>query len=237
MRIRRAVIKIKKAIDSILLRSKVSYAQSGEDIIADYFFQNIGISKPTYIDIGANHPFKGSNTYLFYLKGGKGICIEPDITLIKTLKKKRPNDLVLNLGVSIEKASEANFYHFKGHYRAWNTFSLADAEKKQNESGIPFNVSTVRLETVNDIIQAYHPGHINFMSLDVEGWDLQILKSIDFSIFKPELVCVESIGFSLNNILGKNSEMIDYMQTQGYSEYANTNLNTLFCRNDTLKLS
>ena len=237
MQIQRAYIKIKKAIDSILLRSKVSYAQSGEDIIADYFFQNIGIRKPSYIDIGANHPFKGSNTYLFYLRGGKGICVEPDISLIETFKKKRPNDLILNMGVSVEKASEADFYHFDGHYRAWNTFSLADAENKQKESGIPFSVCAVRLETVNDIIKLYQPGHINFLSIDVEGWDLQILKSIDFSILKPELICVESINFSLNNILGKNSEMISYMQTKGYTVYADTNLNTLFCRNDTLNLS
>jgi FkbM family methyltransferase len=232
MNLTRIFTKFKKAVDTIQLRSKVSYSQSGEDIIADYFFESINISKPVYVDIGANQPIKGNNTYLFYLKGGKGICIEPDITLIPSLKSARPRDIILNIGISTSVTSEADFYHFHGHYNAWNTFSKEDADKKSNESGIDYKISKVQLDTVGSMLKKYNMEKVNFISLDVEGLDLQILKSIDFNIIRPELICVETIEFSLNNTVKKNNEITSYMLTKGYRVYADTNLNTLFCRND-----
>ncbi|WP_407520285.1 FkbM family methyltransferase [Lacibacter sp. MH-610] len=232
MNLQRIFTKFKKAVDTIQLRSKVSYSQSGEDIIVDYFFESIGISKPTYADIGANQPVKGNNTYLFYLKGSRGVCIEPDISLISTLKQKRPGDLILNLGISTSVSAEANFYFFDGIYSAWNTFSKEDADQKMKESGLAYRQTKVKLETVENIINQYQLGHINFISLDVEGWDLPILQSIDFSRIRPEMICVETITFSLHNTMQKNADIINYMLTQGYKVYADTNLNTLFCRND-----
>lgn len=232
MNLSRIITKLKKAADTIQLRSKVSYSQSGEDLIADYFFESIGIKHPAYIDIGANQPIKGNNTYLFYLKGSKGICVEPDISLISLLKKARPRDIILNMGVSVTVAAEADFYFFDGHYNAWNTFSKDDADKKSKESGIAYRKSKVQLETVENIADTYNFQHVNFISLDVEGLDLAILRSIDFKKLKPELLCVETIEFSLNNSLNKNQEIINYMLSQGYRVYADTNLNTLFCRND-----
>lgn len=232
MNLSRVITKLKKAVDTIQLRSKVSYSQSGEDIIADYFFESIGISKPVYVDIGANQPIKGNNTYLFYLKGSKGICIEPDITLIPSLKRIRPHDIILNIGISTSVASEADFYYFHGHYNAWNTFSKEDADKKSNESGIAYKISKVQLDTVGSMLKKYNMEKVNFISLDVEGLDLQILKSIDFNVIRPELICVETVEFSLNNTVNKNNEIASYMLTKGYCVYADTNLNTLFCRND-----
>lgn len=232
MNLSRIFTKFKKAADTLQLRSKVSYSQSGEDLIADYFFESIGIKQPTYIDIGANQPIKGNNTYLFYLKGGKGICVEPDISLISSLKKARPRDVILNIGVSVTVAAKADFYFFDGHYSAWNTFSKEDADKKSKESGIVYRQAKVQLETVGNIADEYDFQMVNFISLDVEGLDLAILKSMDFNKIRPELICVETIEFSLNNTMNKNQEIINYMLTQGYRVYADTNLNTLFCRND-----
>lgn len=232
MNLHRIFVKLRKAVDTIQLRSRVSYSQSGEDIIADYFFESIGISNPSFLDIGANQPVKGNNTYLFYLKGSRGVCIEPDVSLIPSLKKMRPRDLILNSGISTSVSSDADFYFFEGHYNAWNTFSREDAEKKKIESGIAFRQAKVKLDTVENIINQYQLGHVNFISLDVEGWDLPILKSIDFSRIRPEMICVETIAFSLQNTVEKNKDIIEFMLTRGYRVYADTNLNTLFCRND-----
>jgi hypothetical protein len=60
---------------------KVSYSQSGEDVIVDFIFQILKIQKPSYLDVGAHHPSYLSNTYLFYQKGCQGVCIEPDPVL------------------------------------------------------------------------------------------------------------------------------------------------------------
>lgn len=232
MNVQRAVIKVKKAIDTVFLRAKISYSQSGEDIIADYFFESIGIRKPFYIDIGANQPVKGNNTYLFYLKGSRGVCIEPDVSLIANLKNIRSKDLILNTGISITVADEADFYYFAGDYSAWNTFSKEDADKKSAESGIAYKQSKVKLDTVHGIVEKYQLPKVNFISLDVEGLDLLILKSIDFKILQPELICVETIEFSMTNTVKKNDAIVEYMLSQGYRVYADTNLNTLFCRNN-----
>ncbi len=232
MNLARVVTKLKKAFDTLSLKAKVSYSQSGEDIIIAYFFDSIGIQKPQYIDIGANHPTKGNNTYLFYLKGSKGICIEPDVSLIPVLKKSRAKDLILNIGISTTTSSEAEFYFFDGQYSAWNTFSKEDALVKSKESGISFSQSKVELDTINNIILKYNFQQVNYLSIDVEGLDLDILKTIDFEKIKPELICVETIAFSLNNTMKKNEDIVNFMLTKDYIVYADTNLNTLFCRKD-----
>jgi FkbM family methyltransferase len=232
MKIKRIITKIKKALDTIFLRGKISYSQSGEDLIADYFFEQIGIGKPKYIDIGANQPIKGNNTYYFYQKGANGICIEPDHSLIQDLKSKRPNDIILNIGISIKDAQNAEFYYFDGHYNAWNTFSKIDAEKKKKESGISYNTTKVNLENIHNVIERYNFYDVNFISIDVEGLDLEILKSINFKKINPELICVETILFSLQNGINKNESITSYMLDQNYIVYADTNLNTFFCRKD-----
>lgn len=232
MMIKRILIKIKKALDTILLKGKVSYAQSGEDLIANYFFESIGISNPSYIDIGSNQPIKGNNTYYFYLKGSKGICIEPDVTIIPTLKNKRPNDIILNIGISVEDVKDADFFYFDGHYNAWNTFSKTDADIKKKESGIYYHTTKVNLENIHNVINEHNFNHVNYISIDVEGLDLEILKSINFEIIRPELICVETIIFSLGNGNNKNDAITDYMLSQNYIVYADTNLNTFYCRKD-----
>lgn len=232
MNLARIVTKLKKAVDTLSLKAKVSYSQSGEDRIVDYFFESIGIKQPQYIDIGANDPVKGNNTYFFYLKCCQGICIEPDSSLIPLLKKYRPHDLILNIGISNTEASKAEFYSFEGHYNAWNTFSKKDALLKSKESGISFSQSMVQLETINNIIQKYNFQQVNYLSIDVEGLDLDILKSIDFKQIKPEMICVETIAFSLKNTINKNKEISNFMLSKDYIVYADTNLNTLFCRKD-----
>lgn len=72
---------------------KKSYSQSGEDLIIKYIFDALGIEKPSYIDVGAYHPYCLSNTSLFYELGSKGINIEPDPMLFKNFPK--PGEMTL----------------------------------------------------------------------------------------------------------------------------------------------
>jgi hypothetical protein len=74
---------------------KTSYSQSGEDVIVKFIFDCIGISKPTYLDVGAHHPYYISNTALFYESGSIGINIEPDPLLFKEFLNHRKNDIKL----------------------------------------------------------------------------------------------------------------------------------------------
>ena len=88
---------------------KTSFSQCGEDLIIKFIFDNIGIHEPSYIDIGAHHPYFISNTALFYKNGCRGINIEPDPILFKGFLKYRNEDKNLNIGVSSTN-NEMDFY-------------------------------------------------------------------------------------------------------------------------------
>lgn len=205
-----------------------TYAQAGEDVIAHYFFITHNIEHPTYLDIGTNKPIYGNNTFLFYKRGNKGVCIEADPVLFKDIVKYRKNDVCLNAGVTFDSNVEADFYIF--NERAHNTLSKEEAEyrDKNSESKIK-EVIRIPLININKVFESHFNGSApNFMSLDVEGVDFEILKSMDLFKYRPDLICVETISFSLDHKESKLSHIIDYMITKDYVVYADTHINTIF---------
>jgi FkbM family methyltransferase len=222
-------------IDVMFLRAYASYSQVGEDKIVTYLLYSLNIFKPTYLEIGTNQPVICNNTYLFYLRGSKGVCIEPDPEMYKQIKKKRRRDTVLNIGIGPGKESQAPFYLFPGKVNGWSTFSESEARIRQAESGIKPEVITIPIRNINDVIAENFDTCPNFISLDVEGLDLEILQSLDFDRFKPEVICVETISFSIDNTEEKLTDIMDFMHSKGYFTYADTHVNTIFCRKDLFK--
>lgn len=233
MNFRRFINKCKAGLNVVNMDARPSFSQVGEDIIINYLFNSLKIEKPTYLEIGTNLPIRGNNTYFFYNKGCRGVCIEPDTELYKLIRKKRPEDTVLNIGIGLTGDTSAILHIFPDGYTGWNTFSKEEALIREKESGI--NVAkTVEmpLRSVNDIIESYFKPWPNFVSIDVEGLDLAILQSLDFNRFKPEVFCVETISFSVTNKEEKLQDIIDFMTSKGYFAYADTHVNTIFCRTD-----
>jgi len=235
MNLLRFLKKCRKGFDVIFLNAKASYSQAGEDVIIEYLFDSLKIKKPTYLEIGTNEPKIGNNTYYFYLKGCKGVCIEPDEAMISAIKKTRPKDIILNIGIAKENTTGASFYLFPGKLNAWSTFSKEEAEIRKSESGIDYQVRNVELKNINTIVREYFNPYPNFISLDVEGLDLEILESLNFKEYKPEVICVETISFGyLNNTEKKINSIAEFMCQNGYAVYADTHINTIFCRKDLL---
>jgi len=214
---------------------KKTYAQCGEDVIVDYLFEWLKIKNPSYLDIGAHHPTYLSNTYLFYQKGSKGVCVEPDPFLYSEIQKNRKRDICLNVGVGIEDKTKADFYIMSS--RTLNTFSKKEAEFCQNSKNYGTQriekVIQIPLQSVNNIMQEHFSPWSNFVSLDVEGLDLEILQSFDFSRFQPEIFCIETLRFEPDGSLRKLSEIIDFMILKGYFVYADTYINTIFLNKET----
>ena len=238
MNIQRVFNKLKANIDIQFGKAKYSYAQFGEDIIIDALF-SIGLQKSTisYLDIGANSPVVGSNTYSFYLKKCKGVCVEPDVQLYEKIVAKRPNDTVLNIAVGINNQKEGVFYRFPEPYTGWNTFSKEEALQKQNQTGIKFNDDKViSFINVNDLIEKYFDTCPDFISIDVEGLDIEIIKSLNFEKFKPAVFCVETMEFNNLKLGRKNEEVKNYLAEKGYIVYADTYINTIFVKKDLLIL-
>lgn len=159
------------------LHQKVSYSQSGEDLIIDFFFTARQIDKPSYIDIGAYHPYKISNTALFYEKGARGISIEPNPDGFEKFTKYRSEDTNLNIGIGNE---ESVLSYYSMNSPTLNTFSEEEAKRyeEQNSARIE-KIIEVEVKTLTSILEKYNKGIFpDFLSLDVEGWDYQILESL-----------------------------------------------------------
>jgi FkbM family methyltransferase len=232
----RFIRKCKAAVYVVRTKAYSSFSQAGEDLIVHYLFQKLKMNAPTYLDVGANLPIVGSNTYFFYNRGSKGVCVEPDPSLYSAIKKTRPVDVVLNVGIGFGNDDEADFYNFPHPYTGWNTFSKEDANKKQKESGIAIkDIKKIPLKNINEIIKTYFHPHPNFISIDIEGLDLQVLQSLDFDRFKPEVICAETITFSINNTEEKRNEIAEFLQSKNYFVFADTHINTIFCRIDAYK--
>ncbi|MCK4981975.1 MAG: FkbM family methyltransferase, partial [Victivallaceae bacterium] len=159
--------------------SALSYSQFGEDIVIISMFANMGIDHPTYLDIGAHHPYNISNTALLYNLGCRGINIEPSTDLYSLFLKHRLEDINLNIGVSDQKGT-LTYYQFHP-LSGRNTFSKETAEKFLKEIDLPQpETYEVAVNTVNNILDTYYEGKCpDFLSIDVEGLDDVILKSID----------------------------------------------------------
>lgn len=231
---------LQKLVNKVLIpESQISYSQFGEDLIFEYFFNVNGIGNPSYLDVGANEPRYISNTYYFYERGSRGVLIEPNPFLYEKLKSTRPKDIVLNTGIGLSDLKEADFYIFPNYANGLNTFSEKEA-RHWEEIGmkglgkIPVEkVIKMPLVPINSIMEKYFSEKVpDFISLDVEGLDLEILQSMDFDLYRPALICVETLKYDDNQNGYKDTSVTDFMLTKNYAVYADTRANTIYCKND-----
>lgn len=219
---------VKRAIQRWLPKgyySEKTWSQCGEDRILLHFFNGLIKGRPVqYVDIGANHPFHFSNTALFYGLGGHGVLVEPNPKLASVLRARRPRDLVLQCGVGIGGHEVADYFMFDAH--TLNTFSSEEAARYASLGQEQIGVIQARLQGVNDILGQVE--YLDFVNLDVEGIDLDILQAIDWSTHRPTTLCVETVSFEMGREPAKRADIIDFVKGQGYLVYADTHVNTIF---------
>ena len=203
---------------------KVSFSQEGENIILNRIFetQKIGF----YVDVGAHHPQRFSNTYFFYLKGWNGINIDPMPGSMGVFKKLRPRDI--NLEIAIADKNKSLMY-FQFNEPALNSFSEEVAIEKDGLRDYKIiNKQQIETFTLSQTLDKFLPSGqgVDFLTIDVEGLDLEVLGSNDWNKYKPYVVLVEDLNrFALENI--NESKVYGFMSKQGYELYAKT-VNTLF---------
>lgn len=206
----------------------LSYSQEGEDLILHRFLENK--SNGFYVDVGAHHPKRFSNTYMFYKKGWRGINIDPMPGSLDNFNKERPDDINLEIGIS-NTQGELKYHMF--NESALNTFSAVEANKKNGLRNYKIIgtklIPTFSLEYIFDNYLD-DKQTIDFISIDVEGLDLEVLKSNDWNRYRPQLVLIEDLQrLSLNEFI-TNSELYSYLNLLNYELVAKT-LNTLFFKN------
>jgi hypothetical protein len=219
--------RIAETIYHIVPPPPASYSQAGEDAIIRYLFGEIGKNQISYLDLGTNHPVSLNNTFLFYKKNSRGVCVEADGTLIQEIKKLRPKDKVIHAGVSFNEETESDFYIFNNP--ALNTFNKLEAEYREKFDGIKIlRIEKVPLININQLIKSNFETYPDLISIDIEEWDLEVLKSLDYPQFPIPVICVETCVFSKTHIKQKNPEIEKFMQSKGYEIYADTYINTIF---------
>lgn len=217
--IKRAIINflpksVKQEIISPYLEGQKSYAQEGEDIILNRLFKEK--RDGFFVDVGAYHPVIFSNTYFFYKKGWRGINIEPRPGSADLFEKYRPEDVNLELAIG-NSSEELTYYLFKEP--AYNTCSASQAEIWSRSSEI-IGKQSIHTWRLSEVLDKYLDNNsiIDFLSVDVEGLDYQVLLSNDWERYRPTVILVESINSDLKGVL--NSSICRYMDNHGYELFS-----------------
>lgn len=203
-----------------------SFAQQGEDLVIQQMLRQFNVKQPTYLDIGAHDPIRNSNTYLFYALGGHGVLVEPNPTYAEKIRRARPRDVVLEVGVGVSGAAEADYYMMGGDGQL-NTFSKAQADSlvRVHHHKIE-GVVKRKLVPVNQILEAHFKDAApDVLSIDIEGLDYEILKTLDWNRWRPKVVCVETSHVETGQV---EREVLDLLEKNGYVVRGGSFVNTIF---------
>lgn len=203
-----------------------SYSQDGEDMVLKAFYEEVENDyKGYYIDIGAHHPFRFSNTQYFYKKGWNGINIEPTITLINAFNKYRKRDINLNLGVAKQNAS-LTFYEFDEP--ALNSFDKKiSLKREQTTKQTIIKESKIEVLPLSTILEEHVANNqiIDFFTIDAEGLDFEILQSNNWDKFIPKFILIES-DFNLDTL--KSEEVYLFLTKKNYTLVARTQRTSIY---------
>lgn len=201
-----------------------SYAQEGEDLILERIFerQKTGF----YVDVGAYHPVRFSNTYRFYKRGWRGLNIEARAESIALFNKLRPRDINICAAVS-DRAGELEYFRFDEP--AMNTFS-AELARQRERTGRWQAYPSEKLATrsLKSILKTSLPADISpdFLSIDVEGSEIDVLRSGDWQAHRPKIIVIEDLqADSLESAL--RTDIHNFLAAAGYIAFAKT-FNSVF---------
>ena len=204
------------------LYSTLSYSQEGEDLILKRLFD--GQKKGLYVDVGAHHPKRFSNTYLFYKMGWRGINIDAMPGSMEKFKEVRPEDINIEAAIS-DKVELLTYYIF--NESALNTFSKNEAEQKAGKGNYRV-IDEIKINTIplSQVLNKHLDSNkqIDFLNIDVEGYDFKVLDSIDWTVYKPSVVLIEVLNIDLENLI--DSKVYKFLRERAYKMIAKT-FNTL----------
>jgi len=181
MNLRHKLKKIKSNISVILkldvFYSRLSFSQEGEDILLDKLFapDYVGF----YVDVGAHHPYRYSNTNRLYKRGWRGINVDVDVSAIELFDKARPHDFNINIAVST-KTGKVNYYQFTES--ALNTISKRNYKRVITSGQSKFTEEIkVKTQSLAKILAKFAKGKaIDLLNVDVEGAEMEVLRSTFF---------------------------------------------------------
>ena len=204
-----------------------SYSQNGEDVIIYHLFRKLGIEKPSYIDIGAHHPYKISNTALFYEVGGRGINIEANPNLFEAFQRERPEDINLCCGIGPQRGIMP--FYMIDNWSGRNSFvkENVDLFVQENPEFSVQEVLNIEIKTLDEVVLEYNMGGIaDYMSIDIEGMEYEVLQSFDLMNRGPKVLTLEV----MKNDQDKAKKLEQLLDQAGYSMWCRTGTNYTFIK-------
>jgi len=197
------------------------YAQYNEDIVLQALLPDV--KKGFYVDVGANHETYHSVTKYFYNKGWSGINIEPIPRLIAKFRKTRPRDANLQLAVSLRRSTlELRDYP---EHDGLSTLSI-DSKKDPSKVALPHNDYLVEVDSLKNIFKNQKVKAIDFLKIDVEGYEFEVLKSNDWDKYRPTVICIEA-----NHRI---RDWVSYLEKKHYKRVIFDGLNEYYLANESM---
>ena len=224
------IIKEKDKVQEELSKYE-SYSQCGEDKIIEFLLsymgeKNIGVS---YLDIGCNDYKNLSNSYALYKKGIRGVLIDANPVYLDEIKMYRPEDIVLNCGIGAKNSEKMKFYIL--NTPGLDSFDLESIEEAKRQTPWIEIVDEIEVPvyTLDEIYKKYFASVPTIVSLDVEGLEMDILKSTNFEKYRPYIFIIETIEYREKiSVTNKRNDIIEFMLRNDYVEYAFTGVNSIF---------
>lgn len=204
-------------------RRDQTYAQNGEDrALLDLFPAGY---KGTYVDLGANHPFRISNTYLLYTLGWHGVCVDALPMFGPLYRRHRPRDMFLNVGVGTQPG-EFRFYEM--NHSELSTFSQEIAHELVAKGRARVKAEhRIQSCSVSEIVeQLTVEGRFDVLSIDIEGLDAEIVRSTSWDFVQPRVVICETSSYEHDWA----PEIVELFSRRGYTHVRHVGCNDIFVR-------
>ena len=208
-------------------KKRASYSQDQEDLFINDYFKNI--DDGFYLDIGCYHPIKYSNTALLYNRGWQGINIDMNQTSIDLFNILRKKDK--NICAAISSSNKKVTQYIDHIYSPVNTidknFSQVISKRLKTK---PFSEKNIFTNTFSEIVKKneIQITKIDFLNIDVEGHDYDVLKGIDLLNIKPKIICIEIDNHEKNL---SNQKIKNYLIKFNYKIIKSIGLNAFFEKN------
>ena len=178
-------------IQNIYIKNKFfskrkTYAMEGEDLEVVKILKNI--QNGFYVDAGGYHPLDRNNTYLLYKKNWRGINIDLSEFSIDLFNFARPEDI--NINVAVENKDDKVTFFYQKKLSQLTTIKKNVANFRMQGQIMEREIKSNKLTTIINNTK-YKNRKIDFLNVDLEGADFEALKSLDFNIYRPKLICVE----------------------------------------------
>ena len=201
-------------------------SQFGEEKkISKLFDKNF---KGTYVDLGCFHPVRSNNTLQFYKKGWKGLNIDLNQLTIDLFNFARPADTNICAAISNKKVKKK--LYFLGDLDSKNTLDLNHKNwlgKHFNINKKDFKIKIVKTKTLNEILNKNKLYNIDFLNIDIEGHEFEVLKSVNFKKFNIKVICVELINFNKFS-RNKKNQLVSLLKKNKYKFVDKSEINYIF---------